>query len=243
MKPHPEYDGYEAWRRRSSTHDREGQDPRTLLTEIRRARLPPGASIFEVGFGRGHFLRWARSRGYPVGGCEIVEPYVSDARRQGFPVELGGAEEVLGRFGSAFDAVVMLDVVEHVSLEDLPRLFAATSGALRSEGIIVIRMPNGASPFGRLTQYGDVTHRSCLTPGSIEQLANGAGLRLSGVYNSARSYRMRTWRSPFKIVVFAIRTLIEVFVGYLYFGRRVPLDPNMTLILRKSRRDEDPGVE
>lgn len=223
------YDGYPQWKDAKQSPP----EPHLFRCELRRAGIQPGSRVFEAGFGRGHFLAWARAAGYEASGCEIIPEYVSSARAAGLEVYEGQATQVLANRKGAFDLVVFFDVLEHVDVEALTSLMSATAQALRRGGMLLARFPNGGSPFGRLSQYGDLTHQTCLNSGSVGQLGHAAGLKLVGVFNSARDYRVRSPRGLLKFPVFAARDLIEIVVGYVYFGRRVPLDPNLTVLLKK----------
>lgn len=202
--------------------------------ECQRAGLPENANVLELGFGNGEFLDWCHEAGHRVCGIELIPELVDRAAAKGYRVVLCDGTPPPFDDGQTFDLIVAFDVFEHLSAADLSTWLAWLAPRLRPEGRILARFPNGGSPFGRLYQSGDLTHRLSLSVPSMEQLARMAGLRLEGAYNSARhlSGGGRSWLT--KRLAYAIRDLIEAGVGYVYFGRYVPLDPNLTVVLARA---------
>ena len=58
--------------------------------------------------------------------------------------------------------------------------------------MIVLRVPNAASPWGLQYQYNDLTHKAVYGPGSLQHLALAAGLKL--VHRSSARRGSRTKR-------------------------------------------------
>lgn len=85
-----------------------------VLDVLHRVRelVPHGGTILDLGAGEGLILSKLREAGYDAEGCDIDEEAVRLARTIGNPVQLGMIDTYLGRW---FDAVVALDVLEHVS--------------------------------------------------------------------------------------------------------------------------------
>lgn len=105
-------------------------------------RLPVGARVLDLGCGNGAFAEELDSRGFDVRGIDMEESGVRIARelRPGISFEVASAyDDLRGRFGEGFDAIVALEVVEH--LYD-PRSFAARAfEALEPGGILVLSTP------------------------------------------------------------------------------------------------------
>lgn len=209
---------------------------RTFAAELRGVRLSARASVLEIGFGQGIFLDWARAQGFVPVGIELNQALVESVRRRGHEAYHGHARDVLSQGFAPFDLVVLFDVLEHLTVEEILDLLSLLKSQLSAGGAIVARFPNGGSPFGRLYQHGDLTHCSVLTASSIEQAAIRCGLKVVAARNSAREdvgnprWRPKNWRMTRKIA-FLIRSVIELIVGLVYFGRIVPLDPNLTVVL------------
>jgi 2-polyprenyl-3-methyl-5-hydroxy-6-metoxy-1,4-benzoquinol methylase len=202
--------------------------------EIQRANINRNASILDIGFGEGEFLEWANLRGYSVEGIEINETYVNRMRDKGLVAHLDDPVHFLKHANKKWDLIWIFDVLEHLSLDEIYALLSEVSFKLYSNGKILIRIPNGISPFGRFHQYGDPTHVTSLSPPIIGDIAEVVGLQIKQALNSARPLRTSKRQYLLKKLEHCLRDLIELFIGYLYFGGRIPLDPNLTLILEKN---------
>src|SRR5690606_37231493 len=96
------------------------------------------------------------------------------------------------------------------------------------------RFPNGSSPFGRHYQNGDLTHESALNASSIRQLFEPHGLTLEW----ARDVYVAPGRTRTKQLVRSLRgaarVCLDLALSHIYWGMRVPLAPNLTVLLRYS---------
>jgi hypothetical protein len=88
---------------------------------------------------------------------------------------------------------------------------------------------------GHVHQFGDITHCNFLTADSMRQIAAIVGLELISAENAARSYKggRNPAKAAFKRTAYVFRDLLEIFLGTLYFGHRIPLDSDLTYVLRK----------
>ncbi len=108
--------------------------------------MPAGASVLDVGCGRGLFLAMMRERGYRVRGTELSATTAANAY-PGVPIEPG--ELVPGRFEpGAFDLISIWHVLEHMRRPDVA--LAAAHEALGENGRLLIAVPNYASWQARL---------------------------------------------------------------------------------------------
>lgn len=233
------YARYEAWKGWASAERLPAdaaRDEEAFAIETARAGLRPGCDVLEIGFGEGRFLDWCRARGHRTFGLELIPALVERARARGHHVDRSEAPPAAaGAFDGPFGLIAAFDVFEHLTTEELrawldwmaPRLEPGT-------GRIVARFPNAGSPFGRLYQHGDLTHRSALSGNSLRQIMAGSGLRLEIAANSARP--LGGGRSGLaKRAAYAVRDLVETGVGLVYYGQRVPLDPNLSVVIAPSR--------
>ncbi len=106
---------------------------------------PP--SVLDVGCGVGLLLDEARRRGWRTQGVELSDWGVRRARHLGLDVFHGVLEEAGFEPGS-FDAVFMIDVLEH--LADPVRTLAKVSQVLRPGGVLCLVTPDAASAAARL---------------------------------------------------------------------------------------------
>ena len=207
--------------------------------EASRAGIKKGDNILEIGFGEGMFLNWARESGFDITGIEINPDFFVLAKERGHTVYLGNTQEALRGSNKKYDGIFLFDVLEHLTLEEISRLFSFFQTILEEKGIILARFPNGASPFGRLLQHSDSTHLTILTGSKIQDIAQLSGLEVKGIYNGARTKktgRHKNW--ILKWIAYGLRDIIQLAIGYLYYGENIPLDPNLTVLI--SHVSEEP---
>lgn len=180
--------------------------------------------MLEIGFGEGSFLDWARAAGHRIFGTEIRPEAVESARARGHEVFLGAPDP------RPVDLVVALDVVEHLDRAGFSSFLATARAVLRPDGLIVARFPNGYSPFFGRYHHADMTHGKPLTGQSVAQMAMLSGFRLVREQNPRP--RPRGFRRRVKAwLAYRLRDLIEIVLGYAYFGERFPMDPNILVVL------------
>jgi len=148
----------------------------------RLAGARPGR-VLDVGCGRGRLLAAFRARGWQVQGTELSEGSAALPRAAGVPVFVGPLEAAPWVDGS-FDAITLWHVLEHWPDPALPLAHAAR--LLRPGGVLLVGVPNFASPEARLSRSGwfhlDVPrHLAHLGPGDLERLL------------AARELEVRAW--------------------------------------------------
>ncbi|MBX3722014.1 MAG: class I SAM-dependent methyltransferase [Turneriella sp.] len=142
--------------------------------------------FLELGCGLGHMLFCLHEKG--------VEYFIgidSDRRiADHLPLEIrdkfiaGDAKTFFARKRNPlpFDRVLMLDFLEHLSAEEGFQLLRELHGRTSADAKILIRVPNAASPWGLQNQYGDVTHITAYSPGSIKQVATAADWQVCSLF-------------------------------------------------------------
>lgn len=195
--------------------------------------------VLEIGFGNGAFLGWAASVGSELRGVEINPHLVTRARGQ-FPDGrfVDSLDEALfDAERHTFTHIVAFDVIEHVPAPQLPALFRRLRELLSEGGVIVLRFPNGDSPFGRYTQHGDPTHVTTIGREKLAFYATGAGLAVRAIRAPALPLAgVGPVRALRRLGVRVVRAVIERGVSVLYFGgQRITLDPNYVAVLGHAR--------
>jgi len=139
--------------------------------------------LFEIGAGTGSTLRALRAAGFVrATGVDGSASQVEQARRLGTEVELGdGAATLAARPSGSLGAILLLDVLEHLTVEQLLAVLELAGDRLRPGGLLVARVPNGEGIFGGAIRYGDVTHLRAFTQRSLRQVFALRGLETVAV--------------------------------------------------------------
>jgi len=112
------------------------------LAEL-EAALGGAGTLLDVGAGTGVFMHLARERGWDPSGIDIC-PLTAEKAAQEFGVRIAvGPFEEHGLGGQQFDAITMLDVLEHV-IDPLATLRRAHA-LLRPGGALYVAVPNQRS--------------------------------------------------------------------------------------------------
>jgi SAM-dependent methyltransferase len=198
---------------------------------------PAAVRALEIGFGNGSALAWLRDRGADTYGVEANPILVERANGLLGPDRAFSdlQDATLSRMSGTFTHIIALDVLEHVPMDNLAEMLSRIRILLAPAGVAVLRFPNGDSPFGRIHQHGDPTHITTLGSTRIAYFARRAGFEVVAVRAPALPVRGVGFIRGFRrLLTHAARHVIEHVVGQLYFGgRRIPLDPNYTAVLKR----------
>jgi SAM-dependent methyltransferase len=136
------------------------------------------ASILDCGCGFGAYLLFLRDHGFNcVLGVDLSEDQIA-AAHQMFKVynsEVGDALVYLKNSTKKWDVVLMMDLVEHLSVEASIELIRIAYLHLNPGGKIIIMTPNAIAPFSPYL-YGDLTHLRAYTVASLAQTGKLAGV-------------------------------------------------------------------
>ena len=233
---HQCYRGYEEWKGSRSYFVFDAEEAKYFCDEMRGIAVS-GRRILEIGFGFGNFLAWARAQGARVAGTEISDRALSEAKRIGVETLRPDFETVALQHRERFDVVVALDVFEHFSLDEIITRMHAVETVLRPGGCLVLRFPNGQSPFGLAPQNGDITHKTALSKDKIEQICQKMSLRTE---RYAGSYRV-SGRTAARRLARGIRYLVSEMLAAILnrvYGHDIPWDAVVVLVMRKPRGAE-----
>jgi 2-polyprenyl-3-methyl-5-hydroxy-6-metoxy-1,4-benzoquinol methylase len=228
------YKGYEDWKKWSKPFSFHAEEAKYFAGELRGISLK-GASLLEIGFGSGSFLAWAKMLGAEVSGVEINEAMLAEARKNDVTILPATFEAIADQHKSGFDVIVGFDVFEHFDLETVAMRLKACEKMLRAGGHLVLRFPNGQSPFGMVSQKGDVTHRSALSKAAITQILGVSDL---SVLRYGPSFRVRggpPMTAAVRFVRYGMRSLLSVVLNFIY-NQTIPWDAVVTIVLQKQPR-------
>ena len=141
--------------------------------------LPPhrDARILEIGCGYGRYLVAMSKLGYDnVYGIDISAAQIQYAQEQLKLTNVAQADAVdfLKNHSQHYDAVLLLDVVEHLELDYAITLLTKVHQALPAGGTLIIQVPNGLAPLSP-NYYGDITHVRLYSPRTMGQLLSMSG--------------------------------------------------------------------
>lgn len=220
-----DYDGWKGWE--SNAGSEQLVERKLFAIELARCGVTPPARVLEIGFGNGDFLIFLKGEGFDCHGVERRD--VHNARLQSLGINAVSVP-LHSLEPDQFDAVFAFDVLEHMTKPELIDAMAQIHRVLKPGGRLLARFPNGASPFGRYSHNGDLTHLLALTATSFAQACSLAGLRHDGTWNAAYLWFGQSGLKRFlKPMLVALRRASEAFIGYVHFGMRMPLDPQLTV--------------
>lgn len=135
------------------------------------------AAIYEAGCGPGAFLLFLKQLGYTnVSGSDLSENQVKLARANGLNVKLADSAADLESCGNeSFHCVVAIDFIEHLEKEKALNFLQQANRVLKPSGRLILRMPNGDSPFVGRNFFNDITHQWAYTTVSIKALLTISG--------------------------------------------------------------------
>jgi 2-polyprenyl-3-methyl-5-hydroxy-6-metoxy-1,4-benzoquinol methylase len=172
-------DPYAAWKGwdEATFAQYSASDARYFDWHLQRAcgAAPKASQVLEIGFGNGRFMGWLRAQGHQVQGIETNARLVDVARRAGF---VAGADVGDVPAELRFDLIAAFDVLEHVPPAALEALLNTLATRLQPQGRLLLRFPNGESPFGLWMQHGDLTHVHALGLSKVAQLCAACGLKM-----------------------------------------------------------------
>ena len=180
------------------------------------------SKIIEIGFGNGELLGYLRKHDHKVTGVEINSHLVERAIKSGFEAFTGPIWDIPKLQLEKFDLILAFDVAEHMTHMELNKLFSWVRSHLNKGGKLMLRFPEGASPFGLAYQNGDFTHVTSLTKGKIIALCDTNNLELLTYSDEfLRSNKLCSYGFPGKIVL----RLLQGYASLVRWTMRVFLYP------------------
>ncbi|RWC92982.1 MAG: methyltransferase domain-containing protein [Mesorhizobium sp.] len=232
------YEGYHEWKGWDKDQFGRYDKGEDLFYDLEVATLLPSpsesvSSIFEIGFGNGSFLGWAREKQYDVFGSELQPELIGRALDMGFIVKDG----IENMPASSLSAVVAFDVFEHIPYTELLKTCKFAFSALKPGGYLIARFPNGDSPFSLPIQNADVTHVHALGSGIIRELMRSAGFVIEELRAPKES--PVTLKSKIALPIKKVmRSLFAYYVRFAYLGGATPstFALNYLLVARKPHK-------
>src|ERR1051325_358234 len=152
--------------------------------------------VAELACGHGSFLHWLKSKNFSnLSGVDSSPEQVALAKQVGATVELDDVNRWLARQPhNHFAALVAIDLVEHLPKDDFMDLLQHSRAALAPGGSLILRLPNGDSPFVGRNLFNDITHVWTYTPNCLNSLGEMHGFsRTHFMDEGAAAIRDHRW--------------------------------------------------
>lgn len=189
--------------------------------------------LLELGCAYGFFLEEAKPH-FAVHGIELAQDAAAFCRSRGLDVVTGCADEVtLARLGR-FDAIVLLDVIEHLPAPE--ETLALCARALNPGGVIVLTTGDFGSLAARLTG----ARWRLMTPPQHLWFFNAESMRRLAGHNRLAVERLdHPWKVvPLSLIFFQLRRMLGLRGGAQPAASRLGLPVNlfdaMRVVLRKA---------
>ncbi len=205
-------------------------------TKEMRGRSLKECDVLEIGFGNGEFLGFARDQGARITGSEITPAAIEAAKAANIPLIPGDFERQPGTAHATFDIIAAFDVFEHLEPAVIVAKLEAITRMLRPGGWLLLRYPNGQSPFGLGPQHADATHVTALSRTKIEQYAIGNDLHTIAYSGVARPRSTKFVTNIARIIRLGLRDCHMAAIRFLY-STDIELEPVVTHLLAKPSQD------
>lgn len=225
------YDHYDTFKGWDNYFHASNEDRRYFSREFRDFSLA-GKRILEIGYGSGALLAWFAEQGAEVAGVEITQRSLEEARQRGLNVYTDIASAQTAE--RPFDLIVAFDVLEHLSIDAILALLQDVKKALSANGSMLIRVPNGRSPWGLANQYGDLTHITVLSDLRLNQLALETGFRLSFCRDQALVKRSSAKGWFLDLLFHSARRILNLLIGRIFGLGNMPMEANIIALLAPS---------
>jgi SAM-dependent methyltransferase len=205
------------------------------VVDVLKTLITPGGRLLEIGSAYGFFLKEAQSV-YEVHGIELAREAVEACHRAGLPnVRQGVADDLTLSSIGPVDAIVMLDVIEH--LQDPFETLRRCSSILKPGGVMLITTGDFGSFAARLTGHRwrlmtPPQHLWFFTRKSISRISSSLGLSMVGF--------SRPWKLvPLSLILFQVARILgfglkpSSMAHLSRFGIPVNLFDAMRVVIRK----------
>lgn len=172
----------------------------------------PSAKIAELACGQGRLLSFLISEGFKdISAVDISPDQVKIARGILPSVDHGNVLEWLATKDNYFELIVALDLIEHLSKDEVLLFLERCFRAIQPGGRLILQTPNADSPFGIQLRYGDLTHELIFSPDLLGYLLRQAGFEQVSAreqgpvpvgYSVVSSLRFLVWRIIRALIVF-----------------------------------------
>lgn len=207
-------------------------------------RLDERATVLDVGCGTGLLVNALIAEGFPnTSGIDVCSSSIAIAQNRSLPCYTVSAEylfEQANREPCSLDAVFLLDVLEHIAVDEQISFLNSVYRLIKVGGFLVVSVPNANSPVACRYRYNDWTHTCAFTEHSLDFVMASSGFddfeflpySVSAPTFFPHFTQARFWTSKLRRLTRALRRL-EMIGELGRQGFRIPLDVNLLAIATK----------
>lgn len=202
--------------------------------ESAQINITDQSHVLEIGFGNGSFAGWIAQYTENYIGIEANDELIARAHLAGFAAQKASPEIFSKLADQQFDLIAIFDVLEHLDKEQIIETLKFCRQLLNKSGKIIIRIPNGDSPFSGPIFNGDITHKNILGSKAIHQIAIMTGLDVINIKNAAFPiFGMGIKTALRRAMITLLRHTAEITINATFNGNeRLPIAPNLVAILK-----------
>jgi len=206
------------------------------------------ARILDVGCGTGFLLNAIRRAGYSRSeGIDADRGQVKIGRDRGLPiqhVDVWKMKEYLTAKNGTVDAIVFVDVLEHIRKDEQIPTLKAIYSALAPGGRLICQVPNALFVVGLYNRYMDWTHECLFSSESLAFVVENSGFtieRIEGGHDKPsppRSILLNMLMSGFRSLLQFLTGMIWRLTILSWWGPayvRHPIRANLIVVAVKER--------
>lgn len=204
--------------------------------ELQRANinLTPTTKVLEIGFGNGAFAGWVRQFTAHYVGTEANQELVDRALRAGMTAYLTTSDISSIASDKPYNVILAFDVLEHLGFEQIIALLNNCRACISKDGVILLRVPSGDSPFSGPLFNGDITHKTLLGSKAFAQLALLTGFEVVSTRDTALPvFGLGLRKAAGRALVKFARKCTTLFIRAVFFGyKHAVITSNMVVVLK-----------
>lgn len=196
-----------------------------------------GQSVLEIGPGMGELVGYLNNLGCRQIDVVDNDKHILDEIGKNFKTRrrfLNGNITVLDNKLTNFRTIVGIQVLEHMSVDLLPKVIAILYKHLDRGGEMVFVVPNAGNPLGLVERYGDWQHTTAFTEQSLKDLVTVSGIKNYEVCLSG-------YQIPPSGLINIVRIVVQKILHLFLLGLMIAnggtffkiLSPNIVLKIKK----------
>lgn len=177
--------------------------------------LPRNSLVADVPCGVGYLEHYLLERGFTnVHGVDLSEEQVRIAQERLSEYAMDWSGKVTFHIGDAsdylqtgveHDAIAMIDFLEHLTKDQVLEVLDLAFNALKSQGLLLLRVINADSPMWGRFFFHDFTHETPFTPDSLRQCLALCGFEVLKISYETMPRRKGKRLDPFGQMKRAVR--------------------------------------